>query len=226
MTEKSLIESVMTKGPPYIGLQNNKLTTSECEYISENLKTNENLITINLSGNKIGDAGVKLISRALLENKKLAAISLINCGIKDSGAIALANAMAHRVEMTREEIVVWKRRRMELIGASYSNLTIQPTKQKRPPSEASSSAGKESSRKGGKRTDKNDKGAKDKKRKSASSIAATEQKQSSPKIENPIPKDETGIERVDGKMYIPGNKTIHSINLSNNDVSLFNRESF
>ena len=42
---------------------------------------------------------------------------------------------------------------------------------------------------------------------------------SSPKIPDPNIPDETGIQRADGKMYTPGNRTLYSLNLAYNKVS-------
>ena len=62
------------------------------------------------------------------------------CGISDFGAVELARVLSLKAEMNRDEIVEWRKARMELIVSSSSSLqlTIQPTKQKRPGSEHSS----------------------------------------------------------------------------------------
>ena len=160
-------------------------------------------------------SGYMCLFRSLLKNKKLAGISLVNCGVRDEGANELAKVMYSTVKMTPSEVLDWRKLRMELIASNSSlQLTIQPTKQKRPGSEASSDTGK---RRGGKRGEKNEKDKKDKKRKATSTIGSVEPK-ITPNIPDPTVPDETGVKRSGGNMFIPGNQTIYSINLSNNQV--------
>lgn len=77
MTDPDLIDGLLKKGPPHLGLQYNNLGYAECEIISEKMRNNETITTLNISGNKIGDEGAKLLSRSILFNKKLAALSAI-----------------------------------------------------------------------------------------------------------------------------------------------------
>ena len=242
MSDPDLIDGLLKKGPPHLGIQYNNIGYPECEIIAEKMRNNETITTLNISGNDIGDAGAKVLSRSILFNKKLAALSMQNCNLTDRAARDLATVLSRRVEMEKDEIFRWRKSRMELIVASNSQLqlTIQPTKQKRPGSEHSSQTGKESSRKNKRQTvhEKPEKGGKGAgKRKSNSNVIENKGTKfenfnstsplynlsvsSSPKIpETNIP-DETGIQRADGKMYTPGNRTLYSLNLANNKVNIF-----
>jgi len=246
LSDPDLIDGLLKKGPPHLGIQYNNIGYPECEIIAEKMRNNETITTLNISGNDIGDAGAKVLSRSILFNKKLAALSMQNCNLTDRAARDLAAVLSRRVEMEKDEIVRWRKSRMELIVASNSQLqlTIQPTKQKRPGSEHSSQTGKESGRKNKRQTvhEKPEKGGKGAgKRKSNSNVVENKGTKflknlknftlsrplrnlsvsSSPKIpETNIP-DETGIQRADGKMYTPGNRTLYSLNLANNKVNIF-----
>ena len=72
-----------------------------------------------------------------------------NCGIGDSASSLFCRILSRRVEMTRDEIVEWRKNRIELIIASDSQLQIPQIsqKQKRPGSEHSQTGGKSDSRK-------------------------------------------------------------------------------
>ena len=175
MSDPDLIDGLLKKGPPHLGIQYNNIGYPECEIIAEKLRNNETITTLNISGNDIGDAGAKVLSRSILFNKKLAALSMQNCNLSDRAARDLAAVLSRRVEMEKDEIVRWRKSRMELIVASNSQLqlTIQPTKQKRPGSEHSSQTGKESGRKNKRQTvhEKPEKGGKGAgKRKSNSNV--------------------------------------------------------
>ena len=175
LSDPDLIDGLLKKGPPHLGIQYNNIGYSECEIIAEKLRNNETITTLNISGNDIGDAGAKVLSRSILFNKRLAALSMQNCNLTDLAARDLAAVLSRRVEMEKDEIFRWRKSRMELIVASNSQLqlTIQPTKQKRPGSEHSSQTGKESSRKNKRQTvhEKPEKGGKGAgKRKSNSNV--------------------------------------------------------
>jgi len=175
LSDPDLIDGLLKKGPPHLGIQYNNIGYPECEIIAEKLRNNETITTLNISGNDIGDAGAKVLSRSILFNKRLAALSMQNCNLTDLAARDLAAVLSRRVEMEKDEIFRWRKSRMELIVASNSQLqlTIQPTKQKRPGSEHSSQTGKESSRKNKRQTvhEKPEKGGKGAgKRKSNSNV--------------------------------------------------------
>ena len=175
LTDPDLIDGLLKKGPPHLGIQYNNIGYQECEIIAEKLRNNETITTLNISGNNIGDAGAKVLSRSILFNKRLAALSMQNCNLTDRAARDLAAVLSRRVVMEKDEIYRWRKSRMELIVASNSQLqlTIQPTKQKRPGSEHSSQTGKESSRKNKRQTvhEKPEKGGKGAgKRKSNSNV--------------------------------------------------------
>ena len=175
MSDPDLIDGLLKKGPPHLGIQYNNIGYPECEIIAEKLRNNETITTLNISGNDIGDAGAKVLSRSILFNKKLAALSMQNCNLTDKAARDLAAVLSRKVEMEKDEIFRWRKSRMELIVASNSQLqlTIQPTKQKRPGSEHSSQTGKESGRKNKRQTvhEKPEKGGKGAgKRKSNSNV--------------------------------------------------------
>ena len=224
MTEPGFIDALLHKGVPHIGLQYNSMGLEECSEIASALRNNETISTLNLSGNRIGDEGARLIARSLLVNKKLAALSLQNCGLGDRAAIDFSRVLSRQTEMTQEEIIRWRKIRMEIIVASNSSLqlTIKPTKQNRPGSENSGSqTGKESAGKQRKtKTEKADtgKGGKGAKPKRASNSNIAEPKSASPKLPDPQIPDETGIVRQDGKMFAPGNKSLYSLNLSSNRI--------
>ena len=183
LSDPDLIDGLLKKGPPHLGIQYNNIGYPECEIIAEKLRNNETITTLNISGNDIGDAGAKVLSRSILFNKKLAALSMQNCNLTDKAARDLAAVLSRKVEMEKDEIFRWRKSRMELIVASNSQLqlTIQPTKQKRPGSEHSSQTGKESGRKNKRQTvhEKPEKGGKGAgKRKSNSNVVENKGTQS------------------------------------------------
>lgn len=57
MSDPNLINAIMNKGIPHIGLQYNSINASECESIANALRNNEQVSTLNLSGNRFGDEG-------------------------------------------------------------------------------------------------------------------------------------------------------------------------
>jgi len=169
-----------------------------------------------------------LIAASLVENAKLASLSLSNCRIGDESAAALCRVLARRVEMRQEEVVVWRRRRMEVIVASNSSLQLPAAnthskQQKRPGSEHSQTGAVGTDK--GRKTRKTTTGKDDKKEKSKRK-SQTAVSQANPEVKNSglSPKeisvpDETGIERTDGKMYSAGNRSLHNLNLSRNQMS-------
>ena len=204
-------------------IQSNSIGRDDVDELSRALLSNETLLTLNVNNNPIGDGGASIIAQSLLTNRRLASLSMSNCGIGDASAAHLCRILSRRVEMTRDEMISWRNERMELIIASDSQLQIPPssTKQKRPGSEHSQTGAVGSKDRKSRKTtsEKNDAKSKDKKRKSQTNMSAAEAKNTArvtPK-EITVP-DDTGIERVDKKMFTAGNRTLYNLNLSRNKV--------
>ena len=127
--------------------------------------------------------------------------------------------------MTQSEIEAWRLQRMELIISSESQLQLKSTNQKRPGSEHSQTGTKD--KKAPRKTTTGNKEDKkqDKKRKSQTMMSNTNTEAkytSGPKAPKEISvPDETGIERASGKMFHPGNKTLHNLNLARNKVKIW-----
>ena len=120
--------------------------------------------------------------------------------------------------------------RIEVIVASNSSLQLPAAnahskQQKRPGSEHSQTGavGTDKARKTRKTTTGKDDKKEKSKRKSQTAVS-----QVNPEVKNSrlSPKeisvpDETGIERTDGKMYSAGNRSLHNLNLSRNQVRIY-----
>ena len=122
--------------------------------------------------------------------------------------------------MTQLEIEAWRRQRMDLIISSESQLQIKSTSQKRPGSEHSQTGTKDKKAPRKTTTGSKDDKKQDKKRKSQTMMSSTN---TETKLDRKVPKeisvpDETGIERTNGKMFHPGNKSLHHLNFSRNKV--------
>jgi len=224
MTDPELIREIFSKGIPHICLQYNNIGPAECMAIADSL-SRSNVVTLNLSGNKIGDQGGKLIARSILMNKKLTAIAMQGCDLGNKTAFELATVLSRQVQMNQSEIVEWRRSRLSQIVEANSQLqlTVQPRSTRRPNSANSSSSAGREKRKQGRRTliennppsTKPNKFDSSKKRKSVATLNEPKKTE----LNSPVP-DETGIERVNGKMFTPGNKILYSINLSRNQIGV------
>lgn len=213
-----LWEAAAQKGVANIGLQENSIKSHQLISLTKVIPSNNHLCTINLSNNPhLGDEAIKHLARALITNKKLVAISASNCGLTDETIDHFVEAMGKEVKMIPEEIYQWRKKRMELIISSDSQLRLPPPKQKRDEPKAKATPPPRKTR--------GAKDAPDKKRKSQTWASSSSTEAAKP-LPKPTPKvihfpDDTGIKRIDKIMLQPGNRTLCNINLSRNKITVY-----
>jgi len=220
-SDSQLWRVAIEKGVPHVCLQSNSIRSEQISDLASALSGNETLLTLNLNNNPIGDSGAILLAHSLISNKRLGSLSLANCQIGDEAASEFWRVLSKRVEMTQLEIEAWRRQRMDLIISSESQLQLKSTSQKRPGSEHSQTGTKDKKAPRKTTTGSKDDKKQDKKRKSQTMMSSTN---TETKLDRKLPKeisvpDETGIERTNGKMFHPGNKSLHHLNFSRNKLS-------
>ncbi|KFH63132.1 hypothetical protein MVEG_11169 [Podila verticillata NRRL 6337] len=76
-----------------LDLHSNSIGDNGAAALSEALKTNSTLTTLDLRGNSIGDNGAQALGEALKTNSTLATLHLCSNSIGDKGAVALSEAI-------------------------------------------------------------------------------------------------------------------------------------
>ncbi|KAF9952250.1 hypothetical protein BGZ70_000672 [Mortierella alpina] len=83
-----------------LNLYGNSIGANGAQALSEALKTNSTLTTLDLYGNSIGDDGVRALSEALKTNLTLTTLDLYGNSIGDDGAQALSEALKTNSTLT------------------------------------------------------------------------------------------------------------------------------
>jgi hypothetical protein len=123
--------AAVRKGIPHLGFQGNSLRSGDLVAFANELRKNTTLITLKLNNNPaLGDDIFRSIFRSLVQNKKLVSISASNCGLTDALVEHMTVPFAKMVEMVPAEIYEWRKKRMELVFSSDSQLRLVPNKRK------------------------------------------------------------------------------------------------
>ncbi|XP_035038948.2 leucine-rich repeat-containing protein 71 isoform X2 [Hippoglossus stenolepis] len=214
--------------------------------LSTTRTSNKNLLSLNLAFNSIGDAGAAHIAQGLRLNRALLFLSLCNNQIGDSGAAHLA-AVLGDFALTHDEVV--ERRKMLLERSQSTSLRVNsdqtPTDQL--PLVPSSTSLKEDNKGTSKKKEapkKEEKPAtsKEKSNKKSSDVKAPPSKggkpgdrekqpsaqevQSSTALNEQVESMEMGnplldesLQHRDGQLFLPGNTTLASLNLTGNRIT-------
>jgi len=208
--------TAVRKGIPHLGFQGNSLRSGDLIAFANELRKNNTLITLKLNNNPaLGDDIFRYIFRSLVQNKKLVSISASNCGLTDELIEHITVPFAKMVEMVPSEIYEWRKKRMELVFSSDSQLRLVPNKRKDEKAKSTPPP----------RKTRGNKDAPDKKRKSQTWATSSSTDTSKP-LAKAAPKivtipDDTGIKREDKVMRQPGNRSLCHLNLSNNKLTVF-----
>ncbi|XP_037329344.1 leucine-rich repeat-containing protein 71 [Pungitius pungitius] len=227
-------DSVLT----HLYLRNNRIGYEGARQIGSALSTtrsaNKNLILLNLAFNCIGDAGAAHIAQGLRFNRALLMLSLCNNQIGDYGARHMA-AILSEFALTHEEIV--ERRKMLLGRKQPSPVGInsdQPADHLSSVTSCSSlSISKEANKGKKKKVSKKEKKSaakKEKSNKKSPDIKVTPSKggeQEEPEkplnaqesVEPVNPLLDEPVHYRDGELFLPGNKTLASLNLAGNRIT-------
>ncbi|XP_045914556.1 leucine-rich repeat-containing protein 71 isoform X9 [Micropterus dolomieu] len=231
----------------HLSLRNNRIGDEGARVIGTALSTtrsaNKSLMSLNLAFNSIGDAGAAHIAQGLRLNRALLFLSLSNNQIGDSGAAHLA-AILGEFALTHEEVV--ERRKLLLerkqspfrgdvdqspaghltSGPSSTSLSKGTSKKKEaskkdekpaantenPKSNKKSSDIKVPQSKGGKL------GGKEKPLSAQEDKSiTTPNEEEAVEIVNPLL--DQSVQHRDGEIFLPGNRTLTSLNLAGNRIT-------
>ncbi|KAG0051211.1 hypothetical protein BGZ83_003996 [Gryganskiella cystojenkinii] len=84
----------------YVDMHPRLFGEKELQVLSEELKTDSILTTLNMQGNSISDNGARTLAKALKTNMTLTTLNLQGNSINDSGAQALAKALKTNITLT------------------------------------------------------------------------------------------------------------------------------
>uniref|UniRef100_A0AAY4DCS7 Leucine rich repeat containing 71 n=1 Tax=Denticeps clupeoides TaxID=299321 RepID=A0AAY4DCS7_9TELE len=185
----------------HLSLRHNHIGEEGARLIGSALSANRNLLSLNLGFNFIGDAGARHIAKGLRLNRSLLCLSLSNNGIGDAGAASLAEVLGP-FPLTHEEVV---ERRKLLISI------VHPVSDQTPGATA-----KKDEQKVSKKGDIYPKYISVPCRWLLIS-AVESQLAEVPEPVNPLL--DPGVVHKDGKVIMPGNATLTSLNLSGNNLT-------
>ncbi|XP_034401224.1 leucine-rich repeat-containing protein 71 isoform X2 [Cyclopterus lumpus] len=214
----------------HVSLRNNRMGDEGAQLIGSALSTtrsaNKNLLSLNLAFNSIGDAGATHIAQGLRFNRGLLVLSLCNNHIGDSGAAHLA-AILGEFALTHEEVV--ERRKM-LLERTHSGDSEQPAD--RLPSVARSSSLNKGRKRETSKKDEKPAANKEKSHKRSSDIKTqskggkhggqekllnAQEQGESVEILNPLL--DQPVQYRDGELFLPGNRTLVSLDLAGNRIT-------
>ncbi|XP_029022407.1 leucine-rich repeat-containing protein 71 isoform X2 [Betta splendens] len=235
-------DSVITQ----LSLRNNRIGDEGCRLIGSALSTarstNKNLLSLNLAFNSIGDAGAAHIAQGLRLNRALLFLSLSNNHIGDSGAAHLA-AILGKFALTHEEVVMRRRLLVERAESapaaqfptvpSSSSLTHSKgelkgisTKKEASKKEEKTAVSKENTKSVKKTSEakvpqsKGEKSGIKEKQLSTyedSSNAILDEDKEAVEVVNPLL--DQSVQHEKGRIFLPGNRTLISLNLSGNRIT-------
>ncbi|KAM9383704.1 leucine-rich repeat-containing protein 71 [Pholidichthys leucotaenia] len=234
-------DSILT----HLSLRNNRIGDEEAHLIGSALSTartaNKNLLFLNLAFNSIGDAGAMYIAQGLRLNRALLFLSLSNNQIGDSGAAHLATVIGE-FALTHEEVVERRKLLLQIMQApllkddpdqSYDHLVSVASSTSLSSSSKGDNKGiskkKEASKKdekaaGNKENLKSNKKSSDvKKPQTTAGKPGAKDKQPSAQeaelMETVNPLLDQLVQARDGQLFMPGNTTLTSLNLSGNRIA-------
>ncbi|XP_060949366.1 leucine-rich repeat-containing protein 71 [Limanda limanda] len=215
--------------------------------LSTTRSSNKNLLSLNLAFNSIGDAGAAHIAQGLRLNRALLFLSLCNNQIGDSGAAHLAEVLGE-FALTHDEVVERRKLLLERSQSSSLRVNSDPTPTEQLPLVASSTSLKEDNKGTSKKKEapkKEEKPAtsKEKSNKKSSDVKAAPSKGGKPgdrekqpsamEVQSSTTLIELQVETVemgnplldeplqhrDGQLFLPGNTTLASLNLTGNRIT-------
>ncbi|XP_019958080.2 leucine-rich repeat-containing protein 71 isoform X2 [Paralichthys olivaceus] len=214
--------------------------------LSTSISSNKNLLSLNLAFNCIGDAGAAHIAQGLRLNRALLFLSLSNNQVGDSGAAHLA-AVLGEFALTHVEVVERRKLLLERSRSSSLRVSSDQTPADQLPLVPSSTSLKgdnkgTSKRKEAPKKDEKPASNKEKSNKRASDVKAPQNKggkpgdkdkqptaqevQSSTALNEQVESVEMGnplldqsLQHRDGQLFLPGNTTLASLNLTGNRIT-------
>lgn len=213
-------------------LRNCGINETGASHLGSSLSENTSLFSLNLNCNLLGDAGANHIADGLRMNRTLLSLNLASNRIGDKGADTIAHVLKS-FPLNHEEIVA----RRFMITTFHSEESIVDDNTCSPKSGKKSKESKQPKRPESTTTTKGGGAAgggkleitnSDAHKKSKVNKRGRRASKTSEHGESPVPEDYEPIhpflEKVkptnDGKLWIPGNRTLINLNLSRNEITV------
>ncbi|XP_062385566.1 leucine-rich repeat-containing protein 71 isoform X2 [Sardina pilchardus] len=225
----------------HLSLRHNQIGEEGARLIGSALSTtqsaNKNLVSLNLAFNSIGDAGAKHIAQGLRLNRSLLCLSLANNHIGDAGAALLAEILSP-FPLTHEEVV--ERRKLKIrrdqspsqgadqalsipsscsVEQNVSKSAKTSSKKKDKSSASQTGSGKKEDPKMAKKTSDTKvqrNRQKPETRDRQPSAMETESADGGEIVSSLL---DPGVQHIGGKMIMPGNTSLTSLNLTGNRLT-------